>query len=129
MINRWISGLLMILVIIGGTGVMAAGSLRNDAARAFRSGNPGMLAGRLPAGKVFMSIPAAGVQPGNYSRKQAMSALRQMFKAHRTESVTVSGGSGDSVRVVWSFRGRKGVRTITVYIQGTKGKISSIRGE
>lgn len=125
-----ISGIIMI-VLAGALAMPAvAGSLSSDVENAFRSGNPGALAGRLPdEGKVFLSIPAAGVRSGSYSKQQVLTTLRQMFRSNKTKSVNVSGGPNSAVRAQWTFKGTGKERTITIYFAVNTGKIASIRGE
>ncbi len=128
--NSIIPGILMILLGCAFVMTASAGTVSGDIESAFRSGNPNALSGRLPdSGKVFLSIPAAGVSAGSYSRQQILTTLRQMFRRNKTKSVSASGGTGNAIRVVWTFKGKGKSRTITIYIAVSNGKISSIRGE
>ncbi len=108
--------------------------------RSFGTGNPGYMRRYLPHGKIYLSIPAAGVPAGNYSRNQFLSILRRMFSRVTTRSISLQGGrlpnlQRGPIRAVWRFQNNSTHKIIqtTLYLTITsnplKPLIKSIRGD
>ncbi len=106
----------------------------------FGTGNPDALKRFLPDdGKVFLSIPAAEIEAGNYSANQVVTILRRTLERFRTRRFHVEGGRLPNVKraplkATWNYKdsrtGREG--NISIYITVTsnplKPEITSIRG-
>ncbi|MBN1553070.1 hypothetical protein JW979_16460 [bacterium] len=109
--------------------------------RSFGTGNPEHLKPYLPdSGKIHLSIPAAGLPDGNYSRNQVLALLRQMFERVITRSFTLHGGNLPNlqrgpVRATWKFvdRNTQKEHETTIYFTITsnplKPIIKAIKGE
>ncbi len=113
--------------------IHADGSPANTISTVFQSGNPDLLESCMAEkDKVFVSIPAAGVSPGNYSRNQLTATFRQMFHRLNTESFSFTGDQkGGPLRASWSFKELKTGRTrqTTLYFTISQNQLRAIRGE
>ncbi|MBN1356631.1 hypothetical protein JXA40_10260 [bacterium] len=109
--------------------------------RSFGTGQPEHLKPYLPSDtKIYLSIPAADIPAGNYSRSQIISMLRQLFQRVATRGMHLQGGNLPNlqrgpIRGLWRFKNEQTNREIetTLYFTITsnplKPIIKSIRGD
>ncbi|MBN1296212.1 DUF4783 domain-containing protein [bacterium] len=133
--NRWYA-----VILMGIAGWFSVGICAQESAippglqQAFQSGQVDGLAGLLPdQGRIHLAIPVLGINPGTYSKDQAMALLRNLFRRYRPISFTAEANPG-AVKGQWvvaeASSGRR--HRVAVYIsleeRSRRAIITSIRG-
>lgn len=102
--------------------------------QAFGSGRTAGLNNLLPdGGRIYMAIPAVGINSGSYGKAQALALLRKAFARYKTVSFSLTTADG-AIRGDWvvndTATGQK--KSLTVYVsveqRGGRAVITSIRG-
>ncbi len=137
--------LLLTAFTLSVSAVLSAGPFQGQVGiaieRTFSTGRAQHLKPYLPdSSRIFVAIPVAGIQAGNYSRNQILAALDQMFTRLSTRTFTLEGGRLPNLqrgpaRARWQFRPNDAPTDITTFLYFTitsnplKPQITSIRGE
>ncbi|GEM_PF-5246601 len=143
--RQQVACILLIISVLTATAALSAGPFQGQVGiaieRTFSTGRAQHLKPYLPdSSRIFVAIPVAGIQAGNYSRNQILAALDQMFTRLSTRTFTLEGGRLPNLqrgpaRARWQFRPLDSSADVTTFLYFTitsnplKPQITSIRGE